>query len=135
MTPSRRPFPGLLWGVAALAAASCTGLATSSDGTAVSEETGIASYYAHEFHGRTTANGETYDENELTAAHRTLPFGAHVRVTNLANERSVVVRINDRGPFVQSRIIDVSYAAARRLGFINEGLATVKLEVLDGETP
>lgn len=130
MNPSRRYFRVLLWSVAALAAASCTGLATSSDGTAVAEETGIASYYAHEFHGRTTASGETYDENELTAAHRTLPFGTRVRVTNLANQRSIVVRINDRGPFVEGRIVDVSYAAARRLDFIEAGLTSVRLEVL-----
>jgi len=130
VTPSRRYFRGLLWCVAALAAASCTGMTTSPDWTSVAEETGIASYYAHEFHGRTAASGETYDENELTAAHRTLAFGTRVRVTNLANDRSVVVRVNDRGPFVQGRVIDVSYAAARSLDFIDEGLTTVKLEVL-----
>jgi len=92
---------------------------------------GIASYYADEFHGRQTANGETFDMHALTAAHRTLPFNTRVRVTNLDNGRSVVVRINDRGPFVEGRIIDLSLGAARAVGLIGPGTARVRLEVLE----
>lgn len=91
---------------------------------------GIASYYADEFHGRKTSNGETYDMHGLTAAHRTLPFNTRVRVTNLANNKSVVVRINDRGPFVSDRIIDLSYRAAQELSMIGPGTARVALEIL-----
>lgn len=91
---------------------------------------GIASYYADEFHGRATANGEIYDMHELTAAHRTLPFNTRVRVTNLANNKSVVVRINDRGPFVADRIIDLSLRAAEELSMIGPGTARVTLEIL-----
>jgi len=93
--------------------------------------TGIASYYGHEFHGRTTASRETYDEEALTAAHRTLPFGSRVRVTNLENGKTVSLRINDRGPFVEGRIIDVSYRAARDLDFVQAGLVRVRLEILN----
>jgi rare lipoprotein A len=91
---------------------------------------GQASYYAHKFHGRTTANGEIYDENKMTAAHKTLPFGTTVRVTNLANGKKVVVRINDRGPFVKGRIIDLSYKAAGELDYITQGVMKVRVEVL-----
>jgi len=92
---------------------------------------GIASYYADEFHGRKTANGETYDMFDLTAAHRSLPFGTTVRVTNLDNQQSVVVRINDRGPFKMERIIDVSLAAATQLQMMGVGTARVQLDVLE----
>lgn len=95
-------------------------------------ETGLASYYGHQYHGRTTANGETYDENQLTAAHRTLPFDTRVRVTNLTNGKEVVLRINDRGPFVDGRIIDVSYRAAGELDFVAAGVVKVRVEVLPG---
>ena len=91
---------------------------------------GLASYYGKEYHGRKTASGEIYDMNQMTAAHRTLPFGANVRVTELSSQRSVVVRINDRGPFARERIIDVSLAAARRLGMLQTGRVKVKLEVV-----
>lgn len=91
---------------------------------------GGASYYAAEFHGRRTASGERFDNGALTAAHRTLPFGSKVRVTNPANGTSVVVRINDRGPFTRGRLIDVSHAAAKRLGLIARGHAVVKLALL-----
>ena len=94
-------------------------------------ETGEASYYGGHHHGKKTASGERFDQNGLTAAHRTLPFGTQVRVTNLNNERSVVVRINDRGPFVRGRIIDVSRAAAERLGMLRAGVVPVRIEVLD----
>jgi rare lipoprotein A len=89
---------------------------------------GIASYYGKKYHGRKTASGEIYDMNALTAAHRTMPFGTQVKVTNLANDRSVVVRINDRGPFVKDRVVDVSLEAARRLQIIGTGTARVVLE-------
>jgi len=92
---------------------------------------GRASYYAHRFHGRKTASGRRYDENELTAAHRTLPFGSVVRVTNLANQRSVVVTVTDRGPFVRHRVIDLSHRAASQLGFLRKGTATVRLELME----
>jgi len=94
------------------------------------EETGQASYYADTFQGRTTASGEAYERSALTAAHRTLPFGTEVQVTNLANGNTVTVRINDRGPFVKGRIIDVSYRAAVDLDFIREGLAEVRVVAL-----
>jgi len=91
---------------------------------------GIASYYAHQHDGRRTASGERYDTRSMTAAHRTLPFGTRVRVTNLNNGRHAVVRINDRGPFRKGRIIDLSYAAARKLGLIGPGVARVRIDVL-----
>lgn len=93
--------------------------------------TGIASYYGRRFHGRRTANGERFNMNALTAAHRTLPFGSLVEVTNPRNGRSVVVRINDRGPFVRGRTIDLSRAAAQQLGMISRGHARVELALLD----
>ena len=89
---------------------------------------GTASYYGEGYEGRQTASGETFDKNELTAAHRFLPFGTLVNVTNLENERNVESRINDRGPFVRGRIIDVSERAAKLLGFINQG--TVKVHIM-----
>ena len=95
------------------------------------DQVGIASYYASKHHGRRTASGERFDMQELTAAHRTLPFGTRVRVTNLANGRRTVVRINDRGPFRKGRIIDVSYAAARELQMRARGTTRVRLQVLE----
>jgi len=94
------------------------------------DRTGVASWYGEDFHGRRTANGETYDMNAMTAAHTTLPLPTIVRVTNLENGRSVVVRINDRGPFAEDRIIDMSRAGARELGFERNGLARVRVAVL-----
>ena len=94
-------------------------------------QTGKASFYADKFDGIQTASGEKYRHNKLTGAHKTLPFGTKVRVTNLANEKTVEVTINDRGPYVEGRIIDLSKAAAEELGFLNNGLADVKLEVVD----
>ena|SRR5688572_16214053 len=91
---------------------------------------GVASYYGKEHHGKKTANGEVFDMHKLTAAHRSLPFGTQVKVTNLSNQRSVTVRINDRGPYYQGRIIDLSQAAAERLGMITAGISKVKVEVL-----
>jgi rare lipoprotein A len=94
---------------------------------------GMASWYGPGFHGRRSANGEVYNQNALTAAHRTLPFGTQVRVTNTRNGRSVVVRINDRGPFIRGRVIDLSAAAARMLGIVQSGVAPVRLEVLNNQ--
>jgi rare lipoprotein A len=92
--------------------------------------TGSASWYGGKFHGRTTANGERYNMHEMTAAHKTLPFGTKVRVINERNGKAVVVRINDRGPFVGKRVIDLSRGAAQAVGMIDQGVARVKLEVL-----
>lgn len=92
-------------------------------------ETGVASWYGHPYHGRRTSNGEIYDMEELTAAHLQLPFNTVVRVTNLTNDLSVDVRINDRGPFIKDRIVDLSRAAARQIGMIGAGTAMVRLEV------
>ncbi|WP_437881794.1 septal ring lytic transglycosylase RlpA family protein [Pseudomonas sp. LRF_L74] len=92
---------------------------------------GKASYYGKAHHGNRTANGERFDQNALTAAHRTLPFGSRVRVTNLNNDRSVIVRINDRGPYGRGRIIDVSKRAAEELGMIRSGIVPVRLESLE----
>ena len=92
-------------------------------------QVGVASWYGPGFHGRRTASGEVYDQDALTAAHRSLPFGTRVRVTNLENGRAVEVRINDRGPFVGGRVIDVSRAAARVIGLIGPGVGRVRVEV------
>lgn len=91
---------------------------------------GLASWYGSAFQGKTTASGEEFDMNDMTAAHRSLPLGTLLRVTNLRNHRDVIVRVNDRGPVPEDRIIDLSYAAAQRLSFENQGLTHVKLEVL-----
>ena len=91
-------------------------------------QSGVASWYGRRFHGRPTASGERYDMYAMTAAHPTLPFPSYVRVTSLENGRSVVVRINDRGPFVRGRIIDLSYAAASKLGYIDKGKVRVEVE-------
>lgn len=98
------------------------------------DETGIASWYGPGFHAKQTANGETYDENDLTAAHKTLPMPSLVRVTNLENGRSLVVRINDRGPFVNNRVIDLSRRGAQLLGFEQNGTAKVRVQVLKEES-
>ena len=91
---------------------------------------GMASYYGNELAGNRTANGERFDPGQLTAAHRTLPFGSMVRVTNMSNGDSVIVRINDRGPFAHGRVIDISQAAAREIGMHRSGTARVKLALL-----
>ena len=94
-------------------------------------QTGKASFYADKFEGIETASGQKYRHNKLTGAHKTLPFGTRVKVTNLANNKSVELLINDRGPYVDNRIIDLSKSAAEELGFVNQGLAEVRLEVID----
>jgi rare lipoprotein A len=104
-------------------------------------QNGYASWYGREFHGKKTSNGEDYDMYAMTAAHKTLPLGTYVRVHNLENNRSAVVRINDRGPFVRGRIIDLSYAAADEIGIVDSGTAWVEVVALgrpaaaDGATP
>lgn len=95
---------------------------------------GTASYYGDELAGNRTASGERFDPDELTAAHRTLAFGSRVRVTNLSNGQSVIVRINDRGPFSRGRVIDVSHAAAREIGLDRAGVGRVSMTLLDDET-
>lgn len=96
-------------------------------------ESGQASYYAPRFHGRRTASGERYDHQAMTVAHRTLPFGTVLRVTNERNGRTITVRVNDRGPHIRGRIVDLSGAAARRLGVT--GVAPVRIEVVAPDTP
>ena len=91
---------------------------------------GIVSHYGHAFAGRKTASGETFDPDALTMAHRTLPFGTRVRVTNLENQNSVDVIVNDRGPFVANRIGDLSLAAARRIGMVDDGIVEATIEVM-----
>jgi rare lipoprotein A (peptidoglycan hydrolase) len=112
-----------------LAVASSRAIASESHG-----EIGLASYYGCEFDSLPTASGERFDMRAMTAAHRTLPFGTRVRVTNIENGRSMVVRINDRGPFVKGRVLDLSYGAARRLGLVGVGVGPVEFEVLPPDT-
>jgi len=110
----------------ALAVTACATVAP----TLRDQELGVASWYGEPFHGRLTANGERYDMHTYTAAHRLYPFGTRLRVINLDNGRSVTVRINDRGPFVRGRVIDLSFAAATDLGMVPNGTARVRLERL-----
>ena len=126
--PSCSTFRGV---IAALLLAAASNLSLASPSRAqIVPAVGLASYYGSYHQGLRTASGETFDMRSMTAAHRTLPFGTQVRVTNLANGRAVVVRITDRGPFVRGRMLDVSYAAARRLGLVRCGTAQVSMEVI-----
>ena len=93
--------------------------------------TGLSSYYGKDFHGKLTANGEIFDMYGLTAAHKTIPLNTIVRITNLDNDKSLILRINDRGPYVGDRILDCSYGAAKKLGFVNDGVTEVKIEVIE----
>ena len=102
--------------------------------TIKAQSDGKASYYSNGLHGRRMSNGERYDRNAFTCAHRTLPFGTRLRITNPRNGKSVIVRVTDRGPFVRGRVVDLSYAAARELGTIASGVAYVKVEVVRKET-
>ncbi len=136
MTFRRRPSRGwrlrvLVGGLLVVLAASACSRTTVAPRETV--QIGIASWYGGEFHGRRTSSGEIFDQNEMTAAHPTLPFGTIVEVTNLENGRAATVRINDRGPFVRGRIIDLSYAAARVLGVVGPGTARVRIEVVTKE--
>ena len=92
---------------------------------------GISSFYAEDFHGKLTANGEVYDMYGLTAAHKTMPLNTICRVTNLENDKSLILRINDRGPYIKGRILDCSYGAAKKLDFIKQGTTMVKIEVIE----
>lgn len=94
---------------------------------------GVVSWYGGKFHGRKTASGDRYDKNELTAAHKTLPFGTKVKVTNTRNGKSVIVEINDRGPFVKSRVLDLSQAAFSEIGHTNTGVMHVEYKILDSQ--
>ncbi len=96
--------------------------------------TGVVSWYGEKFHGRKTASGEVYDKHELTAAHKTLPFGTKVKVTNVRNGKSVVVEINDRGPYAKSRVLDLSQAAFSEIGHTNTGVMQVEYEIVDDST-
>ncbi len=98
-------------------------------------QTGIATFYDDKFEGRPTASGEAYSQSKATAAHRSLPFGTMIKVTNLENKKSVIVKVNDRGPFVDSRLIDLSKSAAQALGFVTAGLARVTVEIIDAKVP
>ena len=98
-------------------------------------QTGLAAYYSHRLNGRRTASGERFNNGAMTTAHQTLPFGTKVKLTNVKNGRSVVLRVTDRGPTQPNRIVDVSRAAAQRLGILRTGLAEVKLEVVGAATP
>jgi rare lipoprotein A len=122
------------WAAGALAMAAlqaCSLVKPSTPRVVDGHQQGVASWYGPGFHGRRTANGEVYDQYELTAAHQTLPLGTRVLVTSLTNGRSVEVRINDRGPFIGGRVVDLSYAAARVIDMIGPGVMPVRVEVLD----
>lgn len=112
-----------------------TGRPADSNSPSVYVEEGNASWYGAPFHGRKASNGETYDMNKMTAAHRTLPFDSMVRVTNLNNGKTTTVRITDRGPFVDNRIIDLSFAAAKAIESVGAGVVPVRIEVLSGPDP
>jgi len=102
----------------------------SNSGSSKNSQSGVASYYGKGLHGSRTANGERHNRNEMVAAHRSLPFGTKVKVTNLSNGKEVVVRINDRGPFIKGRVIDLSYGAFSKIENPGKGITKVKLEVL-----
>ena len=114
-----------------LAALAFSPLAAGAGGDTGFKQKGVASYYADRFHGRKTASGKRYNKQALTAAHKTLPLGTKVRVTNVRNGESVDVEITDRGPFVKGRVIDLSKAAANELGMVGSGLAQVRLEIIE----
>lgn len=130
-----RKFFGVLFALLSVGCLSATGTGVrhlEMDRQMVPSQTvvGTASWYGGTFHGRMTANGEIYNMYELTAAHKSLPFGSLLRVTNLSNEKKLFVRVNDRGPYIPGRILDLSYGAARELGMVDEGIRRVKIEVL-----
>ena len=128
---------GLGLALCALAASGCASSKSTRQTTAPpapgTRIVGLASWYGQRHQGHATASGEVYDMNKLTAAHRTMPFGTRLRVTNVENGRSVVVHVNDRGPWVNDRVLDVSLAAARTLGMIGHGITKVEIVVLGAE--
>jgi rare lipoprotein A len=131
----RYRLAGLGLALLALAASGCASTkppraTTAPPGTRI---VGLASWYGQRHQGHATASGEAYDMNKLTAAHRTMPFGTRLRVTNVENGRSVVVRVNDRGPWVNDRVLDVSLAAAKTLGMVGGGITKVEIVVLGAE--
>ena len=136
---ARATLTGFAVAVLALAATGCasstraTGTSATGSSAPGTRFVGLASWYGQRHHGQATASGEVFDMNKMTAAHRTLPFGTRVKVTNVENGRSVVVRVNDRGPWVKDRVIDVSRAAGRALGLTGEGVARVEVVVLGAE--
>ena len=134
-TPAGRPLASLIVAVAFAATllavpAPETHVPLQVDAAPAWEQNGKVSWYGPGFHGRRTANGEIFDTNEMTMAHRSLAFGSKVRVTNLDNGRSIVVRVNDRGPYVGGRIADLSHAAASRLGFVEDGVVRARIELI-----
>jgi rare lipoprotein A len=114
-------------------AASAAGVAQAENAEDPLTQVGVASWYGPGFHGRLTASGERFDQQAMTAAHRKLPLGTRVKVTNLENDRFVIVEINDRGPYIRGRVLDLSKGAARSLGMVEDGLAEVRIEVLPPE--
>ena len=126
-TPPAAPAP------AAPAPAASTGGALT--GAVGETQTGLAAYYSQRLNGRRTASGERFNNGAMTTAHQTLPFGTKVRITNVKNNKSVVLRVNDRGPTQPNRIVDVTRAAAQRLGFVRSGVTEVKLEVVEAAKP
>ena len=132
-TPAFRPLRtvGILMLIAALAGCSTPPSATTDPGSSQRSQSGLASWYSDALHGRPTASGEPYDRSALTGAHKTLPFGTLVRVTRTDTDRSVVVTINDRGPFVEGRIVDLSRRAAEQLAMIEDGVVPVRIAVID----
>ena len=128
----RRSALGLLCVTMYLAALACSAAAPKTDSRwAGYTQSGKASYYASKFQSRKTASGELYDQAKKTAAHRKLPFGTKIRVTNTKNGKSVTVRVNDRGPFVKGRIVDLSASAFSRIAEMNAGIIDVKIEVIE----
>lgn len=136
-TPSRRRSPvGVFTAVLCLSLGACSWIPKGETGLDVGiKDRGVASWYGAQFHGKQAANGEIFNMEALTAAHRTLPLGSMVRVVNLVNGKHVRVRINDRGPYVNGRILDLSYAAAARLGMIDGGISVIHLEVIGDHRP
>ncbi len=131
MRDLRLPLVAAVWALALLAGCSRAVVSTPPVPPAAgTEEVGFASWYGAPHHGRRTASGEVYDMHQLTAAHRTMPFGTRLLVTNRDTSQSTEVRVNDRGPFVEGRILDVSYAAARQLGAVGPGIIPVRVRVI-----
>ena len=134
--PRRRSIPGLLAVVLCLLLGACSWIPKGESGLDVGiKDRGMASWYGAQFHGKLAANGEIFNMEALTAAHRTLPLGSMVRVVNLLNGKHVRVRINDRGPYANGRILDLSYAAAAQLGMIDGGISVIQLEVIGDHRP
>lgn len=130
-----RPLAAWVCALALLVLAGCSSAPKSGSGASAipsgHSESGMASYYGNEFQSRKTANGERFDQGKLTAAHRTLPFGTRLKVTNTQNGKSVQVRVNDRGPFVKGRIIDLSSSAFKTIASQNAGVVPVRIQVID----